>query len=157
MGDLQNELLRAGLITEEQFQAAQEAMVEIHRDVGPGRTLLKSDGTNKGPHSVHLKSHRKLGKHRTVINAAHLFVSEIISLRQLKTIHLGKIIFHRGQQLPGLTIRRVPGRIRLVIVDSVVMQVIRLEARSFEEQAIQAILRRLAEVAESLDLAIDSC
>jgi len=58
---------------------------------------LQLDDAYRGPHAVHVHPHKKLGKHRTVIEEALSLISDLIDDETVAHIELGKMTTASGK------------------------------------------------------------
>jgi hypothetical protein len=52
---------------------------------------LRHDGNYRGPHASHVSRSRKLGRHKTIINAAMPLVDSLLSDGRIEKISFGKV------------------------------------------------------------------
>jgi hypothetical protein len=117
-----------------------------------GMALLESDGLDRGPHSIHLRGHRKLGRHKTIINIAVPILRAVISLPSIKVVHLGQIRLCYGRGADGLRIRPLGKRIQIWISNPDVIQVLNIEPRIRDEVSRQEIIAYLRAAGEENNL-----
>lgn len=146
MSDLQNELLRAGLISQEEYERGSREVHEeqIHRDWT--KRHLQVDGWYRGNYAVHVRRHRKLGKHCTVIDTAFPLMNALIGMQEVKKVDFG-IIHGKWDGAPAALYVVPKGkRLRLLVTDPHVVQVIHVTPRSqAHAEVVMSALRQLGD------------
>jgi hypothetical protein len=148
MNDLQAALLQAGLTTPAQFAAARKEARQL--DV-QNTARLRPDKWYRGPHSIHVHRHPKLGKHCTIIKSAVPLINGVLALRALKRVHLGQIYNTPAIGKRGLWITKSHKKssICLVIGDVLICQKFRLVYRSRDGR--RTLIAKLCEIAAQLN------
>jgi hypothetical protein len=89
---------------------------------------LRIDGQYRGPHAVHVRSHRKLGRHKTVISDAYPVVSALISDPLVSCVDFGKVM--GGNFTPRLEISAKGSVAVVYFVGRAVAQQVTIVARN---------------------------
>ena len=99
---------------------------------------LIPDGLDRGAHATHVHWHRKLKKHRTVINAARKTVNQLINDYRVTEVDLGRIFLPSGASFkPRIQARAVRKRVEMTIIGKDAAQIVCVTAKT--EDAARAI------------------
>ena len=94
---------------------------------------LKIDDAYRGAHATHVRPHRKLGKHRTVITEALPLVNWLIDDDEVVGISFGKLAHASGVEYKPRVECEIAGRrIKVLLVDKTAAQSIRVTAKTPE-------------------------
>jgi hypothetical protein len=99
---------------------------------------LRQDDNYRGPRALHVRSHRKLGKHRTLIRAALSLANWLVDHDQVKKVVFGKVVSTTlGQKFtPRVECKLTGSKMRLMLVAKDSAQVFEITTRS-ENVAVQ--------------------
>lgn len=101
--------------------------------------MLRPDTTDKGMHAVHVKRHRKMGKHCTIIHTAKLIVDDIISMSDVREVRFGRIRCLYGRGKVSMRMQSEGVELLLWIQNPDRLQTFKIIARS--EDRMQHIIR----------------
>ncbi len=108
---------------------------------------LKNDDQYRGAHAIHVCSHKKIYKHRTVITAALPLANWLVDNPDVTMVAFGKI-FTGAAALTPRAIGYIPGkRIFLVLVARNAAQQMQITTKS--QQAAQRLMVEISERWES--------
>ena len=92
---------------------------------------LIPDGLDRGAHATHVHWHRKLEKHRTIINAAYLIVDKLIDDERVNMVELGRVFLpSNGPFKPRVQASAVRKRVEMTIFGSDAAQIIYVKTKS---------------------------
>jgi hypothetical protein len=109
--------------------------------------MLRSDGLRRGPGCVHLKDHRKFGKHRTLLRVAFPLIEELVSLPEVKSISFGKIVLCAHTPHSSVTVRVTKARFSLIITNTRSLQFVVIYLRNDTAGCAQIVLGRIRDCA----------
>ena len=91
---------------------------------------LQLDDAYRGPHAVHVHPHQKLGKHRSVIEAALPLINWLIDDAEVNSISFGKLVHASGTEFTPRVECTVTGlEIKVLLVEKSAAQSIRVFAK----------------------------
>ena len=101
---------------------------------------LRLDDNYRGPRALHVRDHRKLGKHRTLIRPALSTVNWLIDHDQVTKVDFGKMVggLESHSFTHRVTVKITKMRIRVVLVAKNCAQAIEVTARSDESARVIA-------------------
>jgi hypothetical protein len=78
---------------------------------------LRLDGNYRGPRALHVRDHRKLGKHRTLITPSLGIVNWLIAQEEVTTVSFGKIVgAFDAKFTPRVEIKPQKGGMKVLLV-----------------------------------------
>lgn len=105
--------------------------------------MLKQDGLWRGKGSIHVRRHRKLGKHKTIIREAVSLVEQAIAMPEVGGVELGKIFPippHSKLARPAIDFSSEGKRLRVAVTGRTALQIIFVRAKQHE--AVERALRQ---------------
>lgn len=106
---------------------------------------LRVDGLDRGPYAVHVKRHKKFGKHCTVLTSALPFVDWLVSFPEVRRVHLGilagRAVKKKLSQLE--VIASIRGKhIRIGLNDGCKSQLLQVEIK--DDSQLQTVIDQIA-------------
>jgi hypothetical protein len=79
---------------------------------------LRADGNYRGPRSLHVREHRKLGKHRTLTYASLPLINWLIDHTEVTKVDFGRVAgsFASSRFTPRIECKQNGNKLRLVLV-----------------------------------------
>ncbi len=105
---------------------------------------LRKDENYRGPHALHVKSHRKLGKHRTVTEDAFELASWLVDDERVTLIGFGRVVSATSRKFKRRVECNVKDRtVHVMLVARNSAQSMKVKTRSVEDaNAIAAEIKR---------------
>lgn len=95
---------------------------------------LRKDENYRGPHAVHVKSHKKLGKHRTVTEDAFEIVSWLVDQPSVTSVTLGKVVSATSQKFTRRAeCKTTDTRIKALLVATTSAQALTIATRTKDD------------------------